>query len=69
VTTLAERVLVVICSLSGGEEGRRVHVPTLLAECNRVGIKTMTDVEFELYRAGVLAEVERRKLQKAKARS
>ncbi len=61
-TTLAERVLVVIYGLCGGEPGVPVHRLAIAEECNRVGIKTMTDVAFELYRARVISEVEQRRL-------
>lgn len=53
--TLRWRMLIITYSLANGQEGVPVSLQAIQQESERIGVKGMTDAEFELYRQQAIA--------------
>lgn len=51
---LNHRILVVIYDLADGQVGQPVSLKRIHERCNELGIKTMTQAQFEAYREWVV---------------
>ena len=51
---LAERMLVVMADMADGRTDRPLHIDDVQRRCNALGIKQMTDEQFEVYRQSVI---------------